>query len=85
MNGLKLLFWGLAYDAYNWLVNPYRVWELECDFCGETVEARSYNGALLRNSLHVHFSDDHPDGPEDIDVPRSEGGNEPEMTFGRDD
>jgi hypothetical protein len=82
MNGLKALFWGLTCDLYNLIVHPDRRWKLECDFCDRAHRARSHNGTLLRNSLHVAFADDHPDGPEDTDIDWESGGNEPDLVNG---
>lgn len=79
MEGLKLLFWAVTYSAYNALVNPSRRWEVECDFCEEVKRANSFNMALLKESLHVHFEDDHPDGPEDVDGDWATFGEDPEM------
>lgn len=77
MNGIEALFWSITYEAYNLIRNPSRRWEAECMFCGETRQARSRNMALTKVSLHVHFSDDHPDGPEDTDKDWANGGPEP--------
>ncbi len=77
MNGLEALFWSIAYEGYNLLRNPSRRWEAECAFCDETRRARSRNMALTKVSLHVQFSDDHPDGPEDTDLDWSNGGPDP--------
>jgi hypothetical protein len=68
MNGFQMLFWAVVYEAYNLVFHPRRRWEMDCAFCDETTRARSNNMALTKNSLHVHFADDHPDGPEDTDL-----------------
>ena len=82
MNGIQMLFWAVAYEAYNYIAHPNRRWQMGCAFCDETTRARSHNMALLKNSLHVHFDDDHPDGPEDTDKDWHSGGPDPKRIDG---
>jgi len=61
MEGLKLLFWSFFYSFYNAIRYPGRRWIMECRAtdCEYEVRGRSYNEVIARESLHIHFSDDH--------------------------
>jgi len=74
IDGLRLIVWAWAYNTYNRVANPSRRWKVDCGHCEERHTARSYNGVVLKNSLHIAFTDDHPDPPDygGHDVPSEE-------------
>ena len=74
MEGFKLLTLSGLHGIWNRIVNPGCRWAVDCEHCGDTQTSRSYYGAVTKNSLHIPFSDDHPDPPDygGHDVPSEE-------------
>lgn len=68
MEGLRFIAVALLDTLLSVARYPNQRWEMDCEYCDRRHRARSYNMVLLRNSLHVHFSEDgaHPDGPEEV-------------------
>jgi len=79
MKGIQMVFWAVIYEAYNLLIHPSKRYKVECLFCDAEKTARSYNMALTKQSLHVHFSEDeHPSSPDEYEGDWQNDGPEPE-------